>query len=133
MGGSGDALIMVRSVTKVFQTGRTSVQAVDDLSVDVQRGEFVSLVGPSGCGKTTLMMIIGGLIAADRGEVRIHGQTVRGPYTNLGIVFQNAELLEWRTSLQNILLQIEILRIAGSGVCPCRARSLEQRRPGRVR
>ena len=74
----------------------------------MQHGEFVSLVGPSGCGKTTLIMIIGGLIAADRGEVRIHGQTVREPYKNLGIVFQNAELLEWRTSLKNVLLQIEI-------------------------
>jgi NitT/TauT family transport system ATP-binding protein len=106
--GSDAALISVRSVTKVFQTRPNLVQAVDDLSVDVQRGEFVSLVGPSGCGKTTLLMMIGGLIAADRGEVRIHGQTVRGPYTNLGIVFQNAELLEWRTSLKNVLLQIEI-------------------------
>lgn len=77
----------------------------------MQPGEFVSLVGPSGCGKTTLLMIIGGLITADRGEVQIHGQAVRRPYTNLGIVFQNAELLEWRTSLENVLLQIEIRRM----------------------
>lgn len=109
--GSGDALIKVRSVTKVFSAGRHVVPAVDDLSVDLQQGEFVSLVGPSGCGKTTLILIIGGLIAADHGEVRIHGQTVREPYRNLGIVFQNAELLEWRTSLQNVLLQIEIRKM----------------------
>lgn len=108
MGSVAAPLITVRSVWKTFRTGRALVPALEDLSIDVQRGEFVSLVGPSGCGKTSLMMIIGGLIEADRGEVTIHGEQVRGPFTNLGIAFQSPELLDWRTSLQNILLQIEM-------------------------
>jgi NitT/TauT family transport system ATP-binding protein len=106
--GVDDALIRVRSVSKVFRAGAALIPAVDDLSVEVRRGEFVTLVGPSGCGKTTLMMLIGGLIDADHGDVEIHGEVVRGPFTKLGIVFQNPELLDWRTSLGNILLQIEI-------------------------
>ena len=101
-------LIRVGSVGKTFRSGGNRIPAVDDLSLDVRRGEFVALVGPSGCGKTTLMMIIGGLIDADAGEVEIDGEVVRGPFTNLGIVFQYPELLDWRTSLRNILLQIEI-------------------------
>ena len=101
-------LIRVRSVSKTFKAGRTLVPAVDDLSIEVGRGEFIALVGPSGCGKSTLMMMIGGLIGADGGDVTIDGRRVSGPYTDLGIVFQSAELLDWRTSLSNVLLQIEI-------------------------
>lgn len=104
-------LIQVRSVSKTFRTGAALVPAVQDLSIDVAPGEFVSLVGPSGCGKTSLMMIIGGLLDADDGKVTIHGQEVHGPFTNLGIAFQSAELLDWRTSLQNVLLQIEMRKL----------------------
>jgi NitT/TauT family transport system ATP-binding protein len=108
MGSATAPLIRVRSVWKTFRAGRALVPALEDLSIDVQQGEFVSLVGPSGCGKTSLMMIIGGLVEADQGEVTIHGEQVKGPFTNLGIAFQSPELLDWRTSLQNILLQIEM-------------------------
>ena len=104
-------LIRVRSISKTFAAGASLVPAVDNLSIDVRRGEFISLVGPSGCGKTTLMLMIGGLIAADSGDVTIDRRLVTGPYTNLGIVFQNAELLDWRTSVSNILLQIEIRKL----------------------
>ena len=104
----GGVLIRVSSVSKTFRSGGNRIPAVDDLTLGVRRGEFVALVGPSGCGKTTLMMIIGGLIDADSGAVEIHGEVVRGPFTNLGIVFQYPELLDWRTSLKNILLQVEI-------------------------
>ncbi len=104
----GGVLIKVRSVSKIFGSGASAIPAVENLSFEVDRGEFVTLVGPSGCGKTTLMMIIGGLVDANHGGVEIDGEAVRGPFTNLGIVFQNPELLDWRTSLKNILLQIEI-------------------------
>lgn len=104
-------LISVRSVSKTFRAGADSIPAVSKLSIDVIRGEFISLVGPSGCGKTTLMMMIGGLLAADQGQITIGDERVVKPYENLGIVFQNAELLEWRTSLSNIMLQIEIRKL----------------------
>jgi NitT/TauT family transport system ATP-binding protein len=105
-------LIRISSVSKTFKAGTKLVPAVDHLSVDIERGEFVSLVGPSGCGKTTLMMMIGGLTIPDSGSIAIGGQAVSGPYTDLGIVFQSPELLDWRTSLSNILLQIEIRKLA---------------------
>ncbi len=111
MSSSAAPLIQVRAVSKTFRTSQELVPAIQRLSIDVRQGEFVSLVGPSGCGKTSLMMIIGGLLDADHGEVIIHGQQVRGPFTNLGIGFQNAELLDWRTSLENILLQIEMRKL----------------------
>ena len=115
-------LIRVRDVSKTFRAGAARVPAVQNLSIDVRPGEFISLVGPSGCGKTSLMMIIGGLLEADTGEVEIHGRKVDGPFTNLGIAFQSAELLDWRTSLDNILLQIEMRKLP---VASYRAAALE--------
>jgi NitT/TauT family transport system ATP-binding protein len=105
------SLIDVRSITKIYRSGSTEVRALDDISLAIAPGEFVSVLGPSGCGKTTLMMIVVGLTDADCGEVHIDGRRVTKPYTDLGIVFQNAELLEWRTAIQNVLLQIEIRRL----------------------
>ena len=108
MNAPAASLIQVRSVSKTFRTAKALVPAVENLSIDVAPGEFISLVGPSGCGKTSLMMIIGGLLEADEGSVTIHGKEVLGPFTNLGIAFQSAELLDWRTSLENVMLQIEM-------------------------
>jgi NitT/TauT family transport system ATP-binding protein len=105
------ALIDARSITKVFQTGDETVHALRDVSFSIEKGEFVSFLGPSGCGKTTLMMILVGLTNADAGEARIDGQRIDGPFTDVGIVFQNPELLEWRTALDNIMLQIEVRRL----------------------
>jgi NitT/TauT family transport system ATP-binding protein len=108
---SNGALIDARSVSKVFQSGNEAVNALQNVSFDIGRGEFVSILGPSGCGKTTLMLILVGLTSADEGEVSIDGRRISAPFTNVGIVFQNPELLEWRTALENILLQIEIRRL----------------------
>ena len=110
-GSEAASLIDVRSVTKIYGSGPAAVRALDDISISIQAGEFVSVLGPSGCGKTTLMMIVVGLTDAEFGEIRIGGRRVTKPFTDLGIVFQNAELLEWRTAIQNIMLQIEIRRL----------------------
>jgi len=67
------------------------------------------VVGPSGCGKTTLLKILGGILASTRGEITLKGKPVRGPQKGIGMVFQNPVLLEWRTSLKNVLLPMEIL------------------------
>jgi NitT/TauT family transport system ATP-binding protein len=104
--------IDIRAVNKRYDSADGgSVQALSSVSFGIAEGEFISLLGPSGCGKTTLMMIVAGLAQPSQGEVRIGGKQVNGPFTDLGIVFQNAELLEWRTALQNILLQIEIRKL----------------------
>ena len=110
-GSARTSLIDVRSVTKIYGSGSAEVRALDDISLTIAPGEFISVLGPSGCGKTTLMMIVVGLTTAQAGEIHIAGKRVTRPYTDLGIVFQNAELLEWRTAIQNIMLQIEIRRL----------------------
>jgi NitT/TauT family transport system ATP-binding protein len=118
--------IDVRSVAKTYESDTAKVQALSTVSLEIKQGEFISLLGPSGCGKTTLMMILAGLAAPSQGEVRIGGSRVDGPYTDLGIVFQNAELLEWRTALQNVLLQTEIRKLDKAHYLPVARRLLEQ-------
>ena len=71
-------------------------------------GEFVALVGPSGCGKSTLLKLVSGLIPPSGGVIRVNRQPVRGPTASIGIVFQNPLLMAWRSTLRNVLLQIEI-------------------------
>ena len=95
-------------VSKVFRRGSTEVRALDQVDLEVGDGEFVAVLGPSGCGKSTLMRLIAGLVPATTGRIAIAGVPVQGPHTNLGIVFQAATLLDWRTVLGNVLLQLEL-------------------------
>lgn len=101
------------------------VLAVDEVSLKVRRGEFVSILGPSGCGKSTLLLIISGLVKPTAGQVIIDGQPVTAPWTELGFVFQDPTLLEWRTVLRNILLQAEVRRME-KGAARERATTLMQ-------
>ena len=102
------SVVRVKGVSKTFVSGTDRVEALRDVSLDIREGEFVSVLGPSGCGKSTLMMVISGLIPASAGEVRIGNTVVSKPYTEVGIVFQNHVLLEWRSALQNVLFQAEM-------------------------
>ncbi|RSN66636.1 ABC transporter ATP-binding protein [Actinomadura sp. WAC 06369] len=106
-----------------FTKSFASVTAVSEMSFELERGEFLAIVGPSGCGKSTLLMALAGLTQPTSGQVRVQGEPVLKPYTDLGIVFQSAELLPWRTALQNVLLQTEIRR-APKGPAEDRAREL---------
>lgn len=92
-------LISLKGVSKSFKEGQ--VLALDDLSLDVRPGEFVSVVGPSGCGKTTLLRLVDGLIAPDRGEVLVKGRPPEVT-SDMAMVFQSARLLPWRTVAGNI-------------------------------
>lgn len=90
--------------------GRTGpVLALDGTSIDVSRGEFAAVVGPSGCGKSTLMKLVTGLVKPTRGSVEVAGAPVHGPVKLAGMAFQNANMLPWRTVLENILLPLEIV------------------------
>ncbi len=82
--------------------------ALERIDIDVRAGEFLAIVGPSGCGKSTLLRIVAGLQLATHGEVRVDGRVVRAPQTNLGIVFQSPVLLDWRSALDNVLVQVEL-------------------------
>jgi NitT/TauT family transport system ATP-binding protein len=100
--------ISIRGVSKTFIGRNATVEALSAIDLDVADGEFVSVIGPSGCGKSTLLMLLSGLDLATAGTVRVGGKIIDRPTSNLGIVFQTDVLLEWRTALENVLLQAEI-------------------------
>ena len=115
-------LVEGRAVRKTYRTQDGEVETLKPLDFKVHDGEFVSVVGPSGCGKSTLMKMVAGLLPISGGELLLSGRPVRGPQTNVGIVFQNALLLPWRRVLDNILLQAEI---RGLPMAAARARALQ--------
>jgi len=96
--------LRIEGVNKTFATG----VAVDGADFCVEANEFVSLVGPSGCGKSTLLRLAAGLIAATAGRITVRGNEVRGPISDVGMVFQSPVLLPWRTTIDNILFVAEI-------------------------
>lgn len=107
---SNSAAVPAIAIDRVFKVygGKTgSIRALEHVNLTIGSGEFVSLVGPSGCGKSTLLLIVAGLLASSGGRVVVQGTAVDGPLTDVGIVFQNPVLLDWRTVLNNILLQVE--------------------------
>jgi NitT/TauT family transport system ATP-binding protein len=106
--GGRSVVIRGQDVGKTFGSG--AVVALEGASFDIPKGAFVSLVGPSGCGKSTLLRLISGLIDRTSGELTVHGKPVSGPHTDVGMMFQRATLLDWRTSLENVLLPTEITR-----------------------
>jgi NitT/TauT family transport system ATP-binding protein len=119
----GDVLLRTDRLSKTYAThGGEPVHALEDVSLAIGDGEFVSLVGPSGCGKTTLLMILAGLVGRSGGEVRFEGVDVTEPRTEIGLVFQRPVLLPWRTVLDNTLLPAEVL---GLGRERLRPRALE--------
>jgi NitT/TauT family transport system ATP-binding protein len=108
----GEALLRIEAVSKVYQTNRNEeVHALDNVSLVVGAGEFVSLVGPSGCGKTTLLMISAGLEHHSAGKVKFKDSEVTDPRREIGMVFQKPVLLPWRTVLENALLPVEVLKL----------------------
>lgn len=87
-----------------------NVLALEDVSLDIRPGEFVTIIGPSGCGKSTLLKIIAGLVRPSSGEVSLGGSEVTGPSADVGLVFQQPVLLPWRTVSKNVSLPLEVLR-----------------------
>ena len=83
--------------------------AVEDINLQVKKGEFIAIVGPSGCGKSTFMKLTTGLKAPTRGSIHVDGQMVNGPLKISGMAFQAPSLLPWRTTLDNVLLPLEIV------------------------
>jgi NitT/TauT family transport system ATP-binding protein len=98
------------------------LEALRDINLAVDRGEFIALVGPSGCGKTTFLRIVAGLVPASVGEVRLDGRTVRAPGGDRGFVFQTDNLLPWRTVFANTVIGHEIAGRVGAAE---RRRTLE--------
>src|SRR5512137_1858624 len=116
---SGEPSLQVRHLSHIFPDRNGGLQALDDISFSVYPEQFICVLGPSGCGKTTLLRILAGLLSPTQGEVLFENSSMHAPRHGVGVVFQKANLMPWRTVLDNILLPLEIQHIP-------RARSLEQ-------
>ena len=92
-----------------YGRGAAAVRAIDEVTLDIARGEFIAVVGPSGCGKSSLMKLISGLHPPLGGSLTVEGKPVTGPLKSVGMAFQNSNLLPWRTALENVLLPLEIV------------------------
>jgi len=106
---AADAVVSARNVSKTFAKG--GVVALEEIDLEVGRGEFVSLIGPSGCGKSTLLRVVGDLVQPSGGDILVNGKTANRARLDrdYGIVFQAAVLYDWRTVAKNIALPLELL------------------------
>ena len=105
-------IVSIQAVSKVFnQKSSNSVKALDNINLDIQPGEFVSLLGPSGCGKSTLLRLIGDLTSPSNGSIRVKDKPA--PQARLdrdyGMVFQQATLYDWRSVIKNVQLPLEVM------------------------
>ena len=96
-------ILELKNVQKIFYTNTQETTAVENLTFDVQKGEFVALLGPSGCGKTTILSLIAGLLEPTKGEIRVHQNAI-------GYMLQRDQLFPFRSIRRNILLGLEVQR-----------------------
>jgi len=111
---SQQPVVSLKGVNQIFGNGsQNQTIALKDIQLDIQPGEFISLIGPSGCGKSTLLRVVGDLIQPTNGDVRVNGKPA--PQARLdrdyGMVFQSPVLFEWRTVQHNVELPLEVLKI----------------------
>lgn len=110
-----ELLIDIKDVHKVFKVEKgPDVNALNGVSLSIERNEFVCVVGPSGCGKTTMLNIIAGLESYDSGSVTMHGQPIIGPGPERGVIFQQYALFPWMTVKKNIEYGLKFIRKPGA-------------------
>lgn len=102
-------VVAIRDVVLHYFSPDRETLALSNISLEVERGEFVAIVGSSGCGKSTLLSLISGLIKPSRGDVLLEGRKVAAPSPQVGYMFQKDTLLEWRSVLDNVLIGAELL------------------------
>ena len=107
MKNSNKPMLQISDVGMTFATKRGPFVALRDISLDIQRGEFVSLIGHSGCGKSTLLNLVSGLTTPTSGNLLLDDRELKGPGPDRGVVFQNHSLLPWMTCLENVHLAVE--------------------------
>jgi NitT/TauT family transport system ATP-binding protein len=101
-------ILEAKELAKSFPNGSGDLVAVEDVNLDLRSQEFLCIVGPSGCGKTTLLKLLAGLQKPTKGEVIFEGQQITRPRRRIGFVFQEANLMPWRTVHDNIALPLEL-------------------------
>lgn len=102
------ASLSAEHISHTFRTPAGAVPALRDVTFTVEAGCLACVVGPSGCGKSTLLRVLAGLLRPDEGRVLLNGAPVEGPNHQIGIVFQKANLMPWRTVMQNLTLPLEL-------------------------
>jgi NitT/TauT family transport system ATP-binding protein len=105
---SANAILTVDDIVVRYETAEGPIIAVDDVSFEVQPGEFLSVIGPSGCGKSTLFNVIGGLLTHHTGVVAVAGETIDGPHKSIGMVFQEESTFPWRNVTDNVAFPLEL-------------------------
>ncbi|MDR0376886.1 MAG: ABC transporter ATP-binding protein [Spirochaetaceae bacterium] len=109
---AADVLIKINNVTRIYRdTNGNPVYALKDVNLDINEGEFVSIIGPSGCGKTTLLRLIAGLDRPEEGGLSINGKEISGPGHERGYVFQQAALFPWATVYDNAALGLKARKV----------------------
>lgn len=98
----GVPIIKIENLSYTYETGKESFEALNDINLEINQGEFVCLIGPSGCGKSTLLGVLEGLLTPTSGKVFIHGKEVQGPGPERAVVFQNYSLFPWMTARKNV-------------------------------
>jgi NitT/TauT family transport system ATP-binding protein len=106
-----EASLSVRSVVHEFSGRDRTVHVLDNLSLDVQNGEIVTIVGPSGCGKSTLLNVLAGLLRPTSGSVAVGGEVLDGPTPRIGYITQQDTLLPWRTLTRNVEYMLELRHV----------------------
>ena len=106
------ALLQLRQVSKSYPHAKGSIRVLNEMSLDIELGEFIAIVGPSGCGKSTLLRIINGIVPPTSGQVLYNGQQVDGINPECAMVFQSFALLPWLSVKANIELGLEARRVA---------------------
>jgi NitT/TauT family transport system ATP-binding protein len=104
-------MLVIRDVSKTFGSADHNLQrmkALEEVSLEMREGEFVSIIGPSGCGKSTLIRIVGGLTFADHGEIRVRNELIHGPHPLIAMVFQEESTFPWRTTVGNVEFGLEM-------------------------
>jgi len=104
-----DAILVANDIVVQFDTPEGPITAVDNVSLKVRPGEFLSIIGPSGCGKSTLFNVIGGLLGNYQGAVNVDGETISGPHKSIGMVFQEESTFPWRTVTDNVAFPLELV------------------------
>jgi len=100
--------VQVKDIVVKYHSPEGETTALENISLDVYQGQFISIVGPSGCGKSTLLNVIAGLLKPTQGEVVINGRPVEGVSTSVGYMPQTDQLFEWRSIWRNVILGLEV-------------------------
>lgn len=122
-------VLRAENISHVFATTGNSTQPVEALknvTLEVCRGSFVVLVGPSGCGKTTLLRLLAGLIPPTSGHVLLENEQITAPQRRIGVIFQQANLMPWRSVMANVMLPLELAGVAAQERHERAARRIEQ-------